>query len=126
MKTKKELEPCICGSFDHKKHPTVTPENQHTPTPWRATNWGQTITIRSKECDGIAFLNPNGDSNKGIPTAFESANAAFIVRAVNSFEAMLGELKGCLDRDSYVPGGCLDSIQRVRIRQVINRAEGNS
>lgn len=33
---KKEIKPCICGSFEHQYHPTVTPENQkphHTPTP---------------------------------------------------------------------------------------------
>lgn len=61
---------------------------QHTLGPWRATPWGQTISIDSPDFLGIAFLNPKGNHNAGIPNPTAVANANLIAAAPDLYNAL--------------------------------------
>ena len=88
---------------------------QHTPTPWYSE--GRRI-----------YGTPNLQSDTEIVQAYEihahdgeaNANAAFIVRACNNFEIMLGLLKGTLDY--YEIQGLTGPAQLIK--EAIARAEG--
>lgn len=137
MKTKKEIEPCICGSFDHKRHPTVTPDNQthtedcmdanddtsvfkgrcicpkptHTPTPWtqeKARYWK--LLSEGKHFMSVSF--PSGVSDE----LTNSANAAYIVRAVNSHEELLEALKQLANVTNQ------KGMNRVVVNSIVDRA----
>lgn len=64
-----------------------------TSGPWRKMAWGETISIDGAEIMGLAFLNPRGNHNAGIPSAEDSANASLISAAPE----MYGVLKEVLD-----------------------------
>ena len=53
----------------------------HTPGPWTATAWGQTMSIDGVGIIGVAHLNPRGNHNAGIPSAEDHANARLIAAA---------------------------------------------
>jgi hypothetical protein len=61
---------------------------QHTPGPWRATSHGQTISIDNPDFLGIAFINPGGNHNSGIPSLVNKANAALFIAAPKMLEAL--------------------------------------
>lgn len=59
-----------------------------TSGPWRKMAWGETISIDGAEIMGLAFLNPRGNHNAGIPSAEDSANASLISAAPEMYEAL--------------------------------------
>jgi hypothetical protein len=73
---------------------------KHTPTPWKLDKEGGfTITDssdRTSDASDIAYVNPEkenwGDKYDGDP----EANGEFIVRAVNSHDALLEALRNCV------------------------------
>ena len=105
----------------------MTQETKHTPTPWEVeTNPNIKIYIRAgtKEichmCEGDLYGRPD-------------VNAAFIVRACNSHDALVEALKALLDNADtppepncschiYTP--CSDCVVYGGIREAIDLAEG--
>jgi hypothetical protein len=93
--------------------------SEHTPTPWElieatehhgayvVNGWGRTV------CDLYAMSNPmaasvrNGGTSFPVPFDDMAANAAFIVKAVNSHEALLEFFKWAM-REGPWDGGDLD------------------
>lgn len=117
MKTRKELEPCIHGDLGdcldcNKPQPTVAPTASYTPTPWKLEgNW---------IVSGFFGVHELPASNEG-SQAEHLANAAFIVRAVNSHEEMLAILKTILTMIDKTQGA--DRLG-ILIAQAIAKAEG--
>jgi hypothetical protein len=70
-----------------------TDKNQHTPTPWR-TYEEDNLIVCFGEGDSICDCAPGSPFIK-MPTAM--ANAAFIVKAVNSHEILIAALKDILN-----------------------------
>jgi hypothetical protein len=70
---------------------------QHTPGPWRATAWGETISIDSPHGNysGIARLNFSGNADYGIPPQLETANARLIAAAPDMLEALESLFEEC-------------------------------
>lgn len=70
---------------------------KHTPGPWRATPIGTTFSIDAVEANyaGIAFINPLGMHDAGIPNATDKANARLIATAPDllEFTAMVARMK---------------------------------
>lgn len=60
-----------------------------TPGPWEQRAWGQTIEIRAEAHGGLAWINARGDSDKGIPSARDRANAALIAAAPDLLAALI-------------------------------------
>lgn len=94
MKTRKQHtptcgghSPCVCGSWDI--------EPQHTPTPWKLASWSPTLIVSESEGRHLANMNDVEVRHRGDkePQTGSIANAAFIVRAVNSHEELIGMLK---------------------------------
>ncbi len=101
----------------------------HTPTPWKVDkNWmgpesygdGDGIPIFPTSggvaiCDIVA-RNAHGLSRPDIQQQAE-ANAALIVKAVNSYEAMLEALKGAQNDINFhggkLSGGTIDAIKKA-------------
>lgn len=90
-------------------------KTQHTPTPWKFQ--GENIVNGSRDGNFAIFA-----KGEVIATAVGKADAAFIVRAVNSHEALLGLLKQVLNHTNVgeVCGGALF----VSIKEAIAQAEG--
>jgi hypothetical protein len=84
-------------NFLHKPKAAPTPDmdvqDQRFCSPWSARAWGETIEIRSEGWGGIAWINPRGKSDLGIPSRADRKTAALIVRAVNSHDALVAALK---------------------------------
>lgn len=96
MKTKRERPPCLCGSYDHKNGSCLN-EPEHTPTPWKFTHHmdiGGDQMARIDDKNGI-FLAGVSDMNLA-DHSLRDANAAFIVRAVNSHEDCIEALSAML------------------------------
>lgn len=127
IEQKSGIKVCACGRFKHKEGGVVIVEQRvkHTPGPWRALEFGETISIdqtpngeKNSLCvSGVAFINPRGNSNAGIPSAQDRANARFIVRACNSHEELLEACKLAL----LILG---DTEKSSGIKQAIAKAEG--
>lgn len=64
----------------------------HTPGPWRATAWGQTISIdrvaKRGTRLGLAHINPNGVHNGGIPSRTDCANGRLMAEAPDLLKAL--------------------------------------
>lgn len=92
----------------------------HTPGPWKARQWGGSISIDANECAGIAFVNPMG-VHGAIPTPGDSANARLIAAAPELLEALKiarGIIFDLLGEDSW------DKPPAVKlIEAVISKAE---
>ena len=73
----------------------------YTKGPWKATNRGQTISIDAPQYIGIAFINPQGNHNSGIPCRAESANARLIAAAPELLAA-LELIKASFCEDSHL------------------------
>jgi hypothetical protein len=122
MKTRKEIVPCICGSLDHKNHPN---ESTHTPTPWKVAYVWQSETVGAKiwKCKietGQELYCPA--NSIGATKEIAEANAAYIVRAVNSHEQMLAMLKHLVSLD-YDDTDNLESLKESA-HELIAKAEG--
>jgi hypothetical protein len=94
---------------------------KHTPTPWKATHIGEgeyrkEIVIDVATCGQIAEVLDAGNGQ---------ANAAYIVRAVNSHADLLEALKAvevdCMDRGDSLLWTALGG----KIRAAIAKATGN-
>jgi hypothetical protein len=87
----------------------------HTPTPWRVTK-AYRITGGPQGHTYVASL----DNVKHLSPEELEANAAFIVRAVNSHDEMLAALKGvCIDLRAAGRGEAF-----IRIANLIAKVEG--
>lgn len=104
MKTKKEIQPCICGALDHMKHPSVAPKAasvaSYTPTP-------SEIVKKLK--------------------AYQPINASefsYVVRAVNAHEEMLDALRSVRNEyRAYVLNDAnMEDAKGSRILAQIDRA----
>ena len=86
----------------------VSKKVEHYPTPWfiDEDENGDRIIVDSLEGGLIIARQPN------------EANAAFIVRAVNSHEELLEAMKNCLEYDNK-------EIIKDTLREAISRAEGD-
>lgn len=83
--------PCECPDDEHRK--TVAALRKQRAAPWTFRAWGTTVEIRSAGWGGIAWVNPRGDSDKGIPSREDRDTAALIVRAVNAHESLVAFIK---------------------------------
>jgi hypothetical protein len=117
-----EDAPCICGSYDHKKHPTCDPSKikvkpTHTPTPWIAYEEKKNRYHISNDKGLIALV--FSEHGKG------EANAEMIIRAVNVHEELLRNLK-----NAYTALCVLSSEKETKLMDEIDnaiaRAEGRS
>jgi len=93
---------------------------QPTPTPWRveSVHWNGQIDRKIVSAkDGVIAIAPDGISEERA-----DANAALIVKCVNSYEELLGLLKGTLDY--YEIQGLTGPAQLVR--QAIAKTEAQS
>jgi hypothetical protein len=94
---------------------------QHTPTPWREAG------IKPKDEGPLTAL--VGDINEEsvhIGTIRSKEDAAFIVRAVNSHEELLGALKGARMLLVGLPVDCKPMQHAYDlIDEAISRAEGS-
>lgn len=100
-------------------------QTQHTPTPWKLKTddhldgtsiYSNEIYITSLEGDD----NPHQQKLGFRPVEEQKANAAFIVRAVNSHEALLDALKTA--RERFVREG----MTTANIDEAIKQAEAQS
>ena len=90
-------------------NPETAVKPQHTPTPWKLSKYGS-IAHPQKECMSVPINAASSDS----PEA--TANAAFIVRAVNAHEELVSLLKEGL--------GARDDSWYERVKQALAKAEG--
>ncbi len=83
-------------------HECVDCKPQHTPTPWFVeshSNFPDQKVIQAEKSRVIAVVDDNDETDK--------ANAAFIVRAVNLFDAIGKRFPGLIDGETPVNGGDL-------------------
>jgi hypothetical protein len=92
---------------------------KHTPTPWRVIE-GNLIkqdytTIGLDETAGVLIGSTRGHPSSGFyPTEEEgAANAAFIVRAVNSHEQMVAALRDAESLIDTLALACIDRVDSV-------------
>lgn len=105
----------------------------HTPTPWfnpstgRAGNsWTFITTDDFRKIAKVLPIHPRGQREAG-DFATEAANAAFIVRAVNSHDALVGALENCietLEAAKRQANGGAEWIAVIEARAVLKLAEG--
>lgn len=105
-----------------------------TPGPWKATAWGQTISIDAPEIMGITNINSRGNHNAGIPSAEDTANGRLIAACpdlLTALENILaefvhvpGDIKGNKDRTTAarIIGGPHAALARAR--EAIEKAKG--
>jgi hypothetical protein len=67
---------------------------QHTPTPWTVMADGRHIVRNTK--DGTTIVADCGEPSRHFVKEPEKGNAAFIVRACNSHEALVAALKAAM------------------------------
>lgn len=87
----------------------------HTPTPWslNRAEGGAIWNIGDSENDIALCMQIQGDD---IKQSIRSANAAFIVRAVNSHEELLSIIKRELEMEG--------SVSESEMKRAIAKAEG--
>ena len=63
---------------------------KHTPGPWKAIPYGETIAIRSMApgCWDVAAVNYTGNAESGIPNAQDRADGRLIAAAPELLEAL--------------------------------------
>ena len=89
---------------------------QHTPTPWKVTKaypYGLATFIESEKVDALICEVDKHDLNAG-----NEGDAAFIVRAVNSYEELLEVAKRALGC------GALPERTKRALERAIEKAEG--
>jgi len=102
---------------------------QHTPTPWRVTESSEVITDEfSNYLSGIVIESTDGLTNivdpcGGIPLHEVQANTEFIIRAVNSHDALI-EIARYISR----PGTHIESEKclHCKAEKAITLAEGGT
>jgi hypothetical protein len=92
-------------------------QQQYPPGPYRTIQWGQAISINSKEVLGLAVVNPYGDREKGIPSAQDRAIADLFAAAPD----LLAALERCADvighypcSDGKHPNGFVVALEHAR------------
>lgn len=118
MNTRKAQE--MIHDIKHSKRCTCPKENkpQHTPTPWTVFGFSSVETVKKYRGDRLEICEA---FTSQIDSAEAKANAAFIVRAVNSHEELLGMAKAwveIMDADPTTPKDIL-----VKAKQAIAKAE---
>lgn len=115
----KHTEDCLDANDDTSalKGECICPKPTHTPTPWIVVNGLNMPEIRANNTS-IADIRFNGHNE-----VHGQANAAFIVRAVNSHEALLASLKELVTLIENNPT-VFDTWPRLRAVQAIAKAEG--
>src|SRR5216684_5029641 len=96
-----------------------------TPTPWKWKSWGEMIHIEAGNT-GL-WINPRGDSSKGIPSKEDKEMANKIVRAVNAYERdqdFKKELINTLHHLLNKPELLTDYFYRKQVTVIIEKAEG--
>ena len=95
-------------------------KSEHTPTPWE-----QSISEpeRVYESGGI-LVHANG--SKYLPDAEKVANAAFIVRAVNSHDMLVNALQKLLDCAETEKGMDFYSAHKELARKALAAAKGDA
>jgi|SRR3990172_608475 len=95
---------------------------KHTATPWVFSEDRTMIYTSGNAPFGYKVIKPNNDSREDEATA----NTAFIVRAVNSHEALVDALKR-ISNGEFSPdlpnGECLLAMRNVA-RKALKQAEG--
>lgn len=81
MKTKKTKDTPVSVASNAKRHV------KHTPTPWKTFTAKEGVVICTENNRHVALIT----DSTGIEGFQDKANAAFIVRAVNSFDALTAE-----------------------------------
>lgn len=97
---KQHNEDCLDANDDTSvlKGKCICPKSQHTPTPWDYhLGRGKNPRFHIQTTAGYQIVMTPEVSQNGIEASAQEANAAFIVRAVNSHEAMLSALKRMLN-----------------------------
>ena len=90
-------------------------KTQHTQTPWNADG----VTIQAEDGYYVANTNPNGRiMGNGKHKPEDIANAALIVRAVNSHQDMVQFVR------DFLEGNVSDSELVRRGHRIIAKAEG--
>jgi len=85
MSNMHDLDKLMGGSFGHGEELKAIPEAKHTPTPWYISREENGITtIRGDKANGRLFA---------VADTLKREDAEFIVRAVNSHEALLEAAK---------------------------------
>ncbi len=93
---------------------------EHTPTPWELRG---AATLRGANGDYVATLENNGR---------RAANAAFIIRACNSFDELVAALDGLSKAigatrpDTSQPGWSLVLANLLEAKSVIAKARGET
>ena len=101
----------------------------YTPGPWVWRPFGETIAIDAlKATDGwgVAHINPAGNSNAGIPSRRNRANAALISAAPEMAEIVVSfeSLAGFMSNDMSLPSMERQAFKRAlaRCRAVLKKA----
>ncbi len=95
----------------------------HTPTPWMQYNSVENKWIGNRDTGEIVADKPNV-SIRDADARWE-ANAALIVKAVNSYEAMLKALKGVLHHNEGLkPEYKMSPSLVYHVRKAVALAEG--
>ena len=76
---------------------------QHTPTPWKVLQAGDPSGVPRVTSDkgGVAVICVNRYMGEKGPSAEESANAAFIVRACNAHDELVAALRELLWTEQF-------------------------
>ena len=96
-------------------------ESKHSPGPWKARAWGNTLSIDTAKQGGIAFVNPLGNRNGGIPSRQDRDNAQLIAAAPELLEACTM----ALPRLSVMEAGDAKLTVKI-IKAAIAKAEGGN
>lgn len=95
---------------------------KHTQTPWMVN--GYTIEEKREPSACIARVYSDPEDDCGVSEIEGKANAAFIVRAVNSHEELVHTLRWVEDKVNRIGEfGMVEAI-RTRLQQAIAKAEG--
>ena len=97
---------------------------KHTPGPWKATPWGSTISIDSPDETGVAFLNPMGNHDAGVPNSQDRANAHLIAAAPDMLDALELVYANAQDREETIDEDGQEFEEWKAVRRAITKAKG--
>ena len=110
---------------------TNTKETTHSPLPWRKNCSVWDFPIVSSENEIIARLQFEKQRDKTIEEieSITEANAAYIVRCVNAFPALVEALKNLVDNNTSFQSACIADdnigadIYDRKLREAFNNAK---
>lgn len=101
----------------------MTQETKHTPTPWYVKNYGTHWNNPDIEDIAVCY----GDDDEHIcDTVYEEADAAFIVRAVNSHEDLISALQEIHDGISSCMGDPAFFEIKEKAAEALAKARGEA